>query len=352
MKKHFIPALFAILLTSSCCTPSSQDTSLILPVPSTTPSAAQQQQIARKYGMFIHFGINTFHDEEWTDGSKPASSYAPSAIDAEQWIQTAKDAGMKYVILITKHHDGFCLWDSQYTDYDVASSGNPTNVVEEVAKACKKHGIGLGLYYSLWDRKVNGDVADRKQDAAYNTYMINQLEELITIAEKHTPIVEFWFDGGWVKQNYRWPVMDIYQTIKKRQPDCQIGINWSIGSPENADKHPVLPQDQQEGYPIRYFPSDFRLGDPYLPADNDPKVFTHDGKDYYMPWESTVCISQRWFFNTTDHTFKSVDELEKLYRQCTKNDNILILNCPPNRDGQLRAEDIAILKELRKRIEL
>lgn len=352
MKKHFIPALFAILLTSSCCTPSSQDTSLILPVPSTTPSAAQQQQIARKYGMFIHFGINTFHDEEWTDGSKPASSYAPSAIDAEQWIQTAKDAGMKYVILITKHHDGFCLWDSQYTDYDVASSGNPTNVVEEVAKACKKHGIGLGLYYSLWDRKVNGDVADRKQDAAYNTYMINQLEELITIAEKHTPIVEFWFDGGWVKQNYRWPVMDIYQTIKKRQPDCQIGINWSIGSPENADKHPVLPQDQQEGYPIRYFPSDFRLGDPYLPADNDPKVFTHDGKDYYMPWESTVCISQRWFFNTTDHTFKSVDELEKLYRQCTKNDNILILNCPPNRDGQLRTEDIAILKELRKRIEL
>lgn len=352
MKKHFIPALFAILLTSSCCTPSSQDTSLILPVPSTTPSAAQQQQIARKYGMFIHFGINTFHDEEWTDGSKPAASYAPSAIDAEQWIQTAKDAGMKYVILITKHHDGFCLWDSQYTDYDVASSGNPTNVVEEVAKACKKHGIGLGLYYSLWDRKVNGDVADRKLDAAYNTYMINQLEELITIAEKHTPIVEFWFDGGWVKQNYRWPVMDIYQTIKKRQPDCQIGINWSIGSPENADKHPVLPQDQQEGYPIRYFPSDFRLGDPYLPADNDPKVFTHDGKDYYMPWESTVCISQRWFYNTTDHTFKSVDELEKLYRQCTKNDNILILNCPPNRDGQLRAEDIAILKELRKRIEL
>lgn len=352
MKKHFIPALFAILLTSSCCTPSSQETSLILPVPSTTPSAAQQQQIARKYGMFIHFGINTFHDEEWTDGSKPASSYAPSAIDAEQWIQTAKDAGMKYVILITKHHDGFCLWDSQYTDYDVASSSNPTNVVEEVAKACKKHGIGLGLYYSLWDRKVNGDVADRKQDAAYNTYMINQLEELITIAEKHTPIVEFWFDGGWVKQNYRWPVMDIYQTIKKRQPDCQIGINWSIGSPENADKHPVLPQDQQEGYPIRYFPSDFRLGDPYLPADNDPKVFTHDGKDYYMPWESTVCISQRWFYNTTDHTFKSVDELEKLYRQCTKNDNILILNCPPNRDGQLRAEDIAILKELRKRIGL
>lgn len=284
---------------------------LILPTPSAKPNKAQQQQIARKYGMFIHFGINTFHDEEWTDGSKPASSYRPTRIDAEQWVRTAKDAGMKYIILITKHHDGFCLWDSKYTEYDVANSDNQTNVVEAVAKACKKYDIGLGLYYSLWDRKVNGDVADQSQDAAYNEYMIKQLKELIAIAQKHTHIVEFWFDGGWVKQNYRWPVMDI----------C-------------------------------YFPSDFRLGDPQLPVDDDPKTFTHDGKDYYMPWESTVCISERWFYNTKDTKFKSIDELEKLYKQCTKNDNILILNCPPNRDGQIRTEDVRILKELRARLHL
>ena len=107
----------------------------ILPVPSNQPSPAQQKQIARKYGMFIHFGINTFHDQEWTDGSKPASSYCPTAIDADQWIKTAKDAGMKYVILVAKHHEGFCLWDSKYTEYDVANSGNKTNVIEEVAKA-------------------------------------------------------------------------------------------------------------------------------------------------------------------------------------------------------------------------
>lgn len=182
--------------------------------------------------------------------------------------------------------------------------------------------------------------------------MLRQLEELITIAQKHTHIVEFWFDGGWVKQNYRWPVMDIYQTIKSKEPDCQIGINWSIGSPENVDAHPILPDQQKAGYPIRYFPSDFRLGDPYLPADNDPKTFTHDGKDYYMPWESTVCISQRWFYNTTDTTFKSVDELEQLYRQCTKNNNILILNCPPDRNGKIRKQDIHILKALRKRLGL
>lgn len=300
--------------------------------------------------MFIHFGINTFHDEEWTDGSKSASSYAPSAIDAEQWIRTAKEAGMKYVILIAKHHDGFCLWDSRYTEYDVASSGNPTNVIETVAKACRKYDIGLGLYYSLWDRKVNADVEDWKKDEAYNQYMLNQLTELMDIVDDYTKVVEFWFDGGWVKQNYRWPVMDIYQTIKQRMPECQVGVNWTIGGPENADKHPVLPQEQKEGYPIRYFPSDFRLGDPYLPTDNDPKIFVHNGRQYYMPWESTVCISKRWFYNTTDNEFKSVDELEKLFCQSTKNDNILILNCPPNRDGKLRDQDVSILKALYKRI--
>lgn len=323
---------------------------LILPQPSVEPSQAQQKQIARKYGMFIHFGINTFHDEEWTDGSKPASSYAPSAIDAEQWIRTAKEAGMKYVILIAKHHDGFCLWDSRYTEYDVASSGNPTNVIEAVARACRKYDIGLGLYYSLWDRKVNADVEDWKKDEAYNQYMLNQLTELMDIVDDYTKVVEFWFDGGWVKQNYRWPVMDIYQTIKQRMPECQVGVNWTIGAPENANKHPVLPQEQKEGYPIRYFPSDFRLGDPYLPTDNDPKIFVHNGRQYYMPWESTVCISKRWFYNTTDNEFKSVDELEKLFCQSTKNDNILILNCPPNRDGKLRDQDVSILKALYKRI--
>ena len=322
------------------------------PASSLTPNKAQKQQIARKYGMFIHFGINTFHDEEWTDGSKSVSSYTPTGVDAEQWVKSAKDGGMKYVILIAKHHDGFCLWDSKYTEYDVASSPNKTNVVEAVAKACKKYGLELGLYYSLWDRKVNGNVEDQSLDAVYNTYIINQLKELISMVRKRTHIVEFWFDGGWVKQNYRWPIMEIYQTIKSKEPNCQIGINWWIGSPENVDAHLVLPKDQKEGYPIRYFPSDFRLGDPYLPVDNDPKLFVHDGKSYYMPWESTICISECWFYNTKDTKFKTIDELEKLYRQCTKNDNILILNCPPNREGLLREQDVKILKDLRERLGL
>lgn len=322
------------------------------PIPSTKPGKYQKEQIKRKYGMFIHFGINTFHNEEWTDGSKPASSYKPTAIDARQWVETAKKAGMKYIILVAKHHEGFCLWDSKYTTYDVATSGNPTNVVEEVAKECKRQGIDLGLYYSLWDRKQNADVKDESLDSGYNEYMIKQLNELIDMVQRHTKVVEFWFDGGWEKPANRWPVADIYKTIKTKAPQCQVGINWSIGLPNDSDNHAVLPKDQREGYPIRYFPSDFRLGDPYLPANPDPKLFSHDGKTYYMPWESTICMSKRWFYHTEDHTYKSVEELVDLFNICTAQDNILILNCPPNRDGRIRDNDVELLVELKKRLKL
>ena len=322
------------------------------PIPSQKPGKYQKNQIKRKYGMFIHFGINTFHNEEWTDGSKPAASYKPSCIDAQQWVETAKKAGMKYIILVTKHHEGFCLWDSKYTEYDVANSGNHTNVVEEVAKECNRQGINLGLYYSLWDRTQNADVKDPSKDEAYNKYMLGQINELIDMVQKHTKIVEFWFDGGWEKSNQRWPIQQLYSTIKAKAPQCQVGINWSIGLPDNPDYHPVLPENQKEGFPIRYFPSDFRLGDPYLPATPDPKLFTHNGKAYYMPWESTVCISGKWFYHTEDTTYKTVDELVGLYVKATAQDNILILNTPPNRDGQLRERDVKLLTDLAKKLNL
>ena len=98
-------------------------------------SSAQIDQIERGYGMFIHFGLNTFNEIEWSDGKLPVSSYNPTKLDCDQWVKIAKQAGFRYVILITKHHDGFSLWDSKYTTYDVASSPVKTDVVAEVAKA-------------------------------------------------------------------------------------------------------------------------------------------------------------------------------------------------------------------------
>jgi alpha-L-fucosidase len=347
MKKIFVKFSIALMLSGIMCA-CTQSVNIEAPIPSDKPSRYQQQQIKRKYGMFIHFGINTFHNEEWTDGSKPASSYRPATVDARQWVETAKNAGMKYIILVTKHHEGFCLWDSKYTDYDVASSGNPTNVVEEVAKECKRQGMGLGLYYSLWDRKQNADTKNPALDAEYNQYMINHLNELIDITEKYTRIVEFWFDGSWEKPAERWALADIYKTIKKREPQCQIGVNWTIGVGEET----IYPDKQKEFDPIRHFPSDFRLGDPMLPANPDPKLFTWNGQHYYMPFEATVCMSEKWFYHTEDHTYKTVDELVELYKIATAQDNILILNSPPNRDGRMRDEDVKLLLALRKQLGL
>lgn len=350
MKKLFIGVLMAYLLPFVVLGQKTYE-----PRPSEKPSKYQKQQIKRKYGMFIHFGINTFHDMEWSDGSLPSASYRPDTIDAAQWVKTAKDAGMKYVILVTKHHDGFCLWDSQYTEYDVARSGNTTNVIEAVARECKKQGIRLGLYYSLWDRKENPEVDRVEDDEVYNRYMLAQLDELMDITEKHTRIVEFWFDGTWAKPSYRWPVKEIYAAIKKREPQCQIGINWSIGRDVNpndptAPKQSIniKPDKQKEGDPIRYFPSDFRLGDPMLPSDPDPKLFTHAGKTYYMPFESTVCITKCWFYNSQDTVYKSVAELKEVYERATAQDNILILNIPPATNGKMRQGDIELLQKLKK----
>ncbi|HVY75315.1 MAG TPA: alpha-L-fucosidase [Puia sp.] len=322
------------------------------PIPSSRPGKYQEEQIQRKYGMFIHFGINTFWDQEWTDGSKPPASYHPDTVDADQWISTAKEAGMKYVILVTKHVDGFCLWDSKYTTYDVGSSGNKTNVVEAVARACKKYGIGLGLYYSLWDRHQNADLADTSLDEAYNQYIVGQLRELIAITAPYTHIVELWLDAGWEKKRERWPIAVIYKTVKTLEPQCQIGVNWSIGKPDNPDPDSafLLPTQQKAGYPIRYFPSDFRMGDPYLPANPDPKLFSHKGKLYYMPWETTVCLSQKWFYNTTDTVVKTPQQLYDLYKIATAQDNILILDLPPDRSGRLREKDRQTVFALRRLI--
>ena len=129
---------------------------MITLIPSREPNAAQKAQIACKYGMFIHFGINTFNNTEWSDGTLPLDSYAPDAIDADSWVRHAYEAGMNYVILITKHHDGFCLFDTDTTEYCVNNTKNPTDVVAEVAKACEAGGAdGISLINTLYGMVID-----------------------------------------------------------------------------------------------------------------------------------------------------------------------------------------------------
>jgi alpha-L-fucosidase len=315
--------------------------------PATSPNAGQQAQIDRRYGLFLHYGINTFHNEEWTDGTKPVSSYQPTALDVEQWVHTAYEAGMSYVLLISKHHDGFCVWDSPWTQYDVGSTSVPDDIIAAAAAACRKYGIRLAFYYSLWDRHE----PSYANDEAYNQYMLRQLEELLG---NHGPVCELWLDGGWDKANTRWPSMEIYDLVRRLQPDCQVSTNWTIGAPGNPDQAVVLPNDQQEGYPIRYFPSDFRLGDPYLPKFPDPKVFSNNGQSYYLPFEATVTLSSqnRWFYHTGDLSNKPVSQLAEYYYAATAQNNILVLNAPPDRSGRIRETERNTLIQLRDKLGL
>ncbi len=342
---------YYVTVTNSLGSVSSNPAQLTLtlaPAPSSAPSATQQAQIHRKYGMFCHFSINTFANQEWTDGSLPATTFAPTAVDADQWVLTAKAAGMRYLLLTTKHHDGFCLWDSAWTTYDVASSAVPSmDVVQLVSDACARHGIRFAIYYSLWDRHESS----YSNPAAYVIYMKRQLTELMS---RYGPVAEIWLDGGWERPSADWNIPELYHVVKTLQPECQFTVNWTIGLPSNADASNVQPTQQETGYPIRYFPSDFRTADPYMPKFPDPKVFTHKGNNYYFPLEATVTtnVDNHWFFNTGSAGTKSLSFLENTFNTATAQNNLLVLNAAPNRDGVIPPESVTVLTQLAHRLGL
>jgi alpha-L-fucosidase len=321
---------------------------LTLP-PSTTPNARQQAQIDRRYGLFLHFGINTFTGNEWGSGAESPSIYQPTALDVDQWVRTASEAGMRYVLMISKHHDGFCMWDSGWTTHDVGSSSVKTDILAAAAAACRKYGIQMAIYYSLWDRHEPTYTSPIDDD--YNQYMQRQLTELLG---NYGPVCELWLDGAWEKANTRWPSIELYDLVRRLQPDCQVSTNWTIGLPWNPDANLILPVNQEQGYPIRYFPSDFRLGDPYLPKNPDPKVFSNNGNSYYLPFEATITLSgaNNWFYHSDDVTDKSVSDLAALYGQATAQNNILVLNAPPDRRGRVRDLERSTLFQLRDQLGL
>ena len=319
-------------------------------LPANKPSAAQQAMIDRGYGMFIHFGVNTFADVEWSDGTIPVSQYNPTELDPEQWVKTAKDAGFRYVLLITKHHDGFCLWDSKYTEYDVASSPVKTDVVKAVADACKKHGLQFAIYYSLWDRKE--PTYKDADPQPYIDYMKNQLTELFT---NYGPICELWLDGGWDRKPENWGIDQLYALVKKFNPKCAVSVNHTIVN-EEGKRNYTRPSNMTEDnkYFFQYFPSDFRLWDPQIITRFDKKQYLHQGKSYYLPYEATICLSSRynWFQKSVQLPVREQDELEELFYWSTANSNCLVMNIPPDQTGRIREYEALAAINLGKRLGL
>ncbi len=328
---------------------------LIKPVPALTPSAGQLAQMKRKFGMFLHFGVNTFGNTEWSDGSIPAKNYCPEGIDAEQWIRTAYEAGMNFVILVTKHHDGFCLWDTDTTRYSVRYSGNPTDVVDRVSKACAKYGVKLGLYYSLWDRSAREYQKDFEN--SYYPYMMKQLTELLD--GRYGEIVELWLDGQWDKTRKQWKLDQIYDGVKRLQPNCQIGVNGTVGEDDDRaaiSEERFLPALCREGDPLRMFPSDFRLWDPHPCRKGDPKIYTFQGEKYYLPFEMTICSREgfSWFYSDT-YEEKPLMDTDQVVRDCRRTfeeNNIVVINLPPDKRGRLTEGDIAHLQEISEKLGL
>ena len=319
-------------------------------VPSVKPNETQQLQIGRGYGMFMHFGVNTFTDKEWSDGTTEAEKYNPTALDCDQWVRVARDAGFRYVLLTVKHHDGFCLWDSKFTDYDVASTPVKTDIVAAVSKACKKYGVEFAIYYSLWDRH---EPAYKDPDPKkYVDYMIRQLTELLT---GYGPVCELWFDGGWDRKPQDWDIERLYHYIKKLQPLCAVGINHTIIHKE-GERNFVLPDLMIEDnkYFFQYFPSDFRLWDPKIAHKADKKQYLHEGKSYYLPFEHTICLSKEWtwFQKANPRPPRDLDELEELFYWATDNDNTLVINVPPDHTGRITESDANAVIALGQRLKI
>ena len=308
----------------------------------------QRQLSERGYGMFIHFGINTFNQIEWSKGNLPAASYNPTQLDVDSWIRTAKAAGFRHVVLVTKHHDGFCLWNSAVTEYDVASSPVKTDVVDAVAKACRKYGVQLGLYYSLWDR--HEPTYKNKDPQKYVAFMRTQLTELLT---RYGSVCEVWFDGGWDKKREDWDIPGLYQLIHELQPDCAVTVNHTIGIRTNLNKFSE-PKDFAEGDSIRFWPVDFRTKDPNFARRDDPKYYEHGGELHYLPFEHTICLSARWnwFQKKEVVPARPVDELEEIFYWGTANRNALLINVPPDQTGRLRDNEVSAILQLADRLDI
>lgn len=325
------------------------------------PTQKQKQWQEMELVFFAHFGVNTFTDREWGDGSEDPTVFNPSQFDAGQWARAVKAAGGKLIILTCKHHDGFCLWPSAYTEHSVKNSpwkNGQGDVVAEVAAACEEYGLKFGVYLSPWDRN-HPDYGD---SPVYNQYFLNQLTELLT---NYGPIAEVWFDGANGEgPNGKRQVYDFqayYSLIRRLQPNAVIAImgpdvRWvgnESGVAAETEWSVRVSTPQALNDPKIQFNESLVAGDVAHLQDagknRDDIAFNHlaDGAAQgqapliWYPAETDVSIRPGWFYHASqDDQVKSMGRLVDIFYQSIGRNTVLLLNIPPDQRGLFHENDV------------
>lgn len=314
-------------------------------VPTPQQVAWQQMELIG----FVHFTVNTFTDKEWGEGSEKESVFNPTKLDASQWVRVAKEAGMKELILTAKHHDGFCLWPSKYTEHSVKNSpwrNGKGDVVKEFTDACRKYGIKPGLYLSPWDRNS----ADYGKPA-YLTYYRNQLTELLTHYGK---IYEIWFDGANGGTGYYGGANE------KREIDRRTYYDWATTWALVRRLQPDAMMFSDAGPDVRWIGNESGFAgetcwstinaDSIMPGQADA-AYLNTGDPNGNRWitgECDVSIRPGWFYHASeDAKVKTPKQLVDLYYKSVGRNSLLLLNIPPDREGLIAEPDIRSLKEFR-----
>ena len=325
------------------------------------PSERQLTYEKMEFFCFIHFTVNTFTGSEWGDGKEDVSIFNPTELDARQWVKSAKDAGMKGLILTCKHHDGFCLWPSKYTEHSVKNSpyknGNG-DIVREVSEACKEFGIKFGIYLSPWDRN-NSSYGKGKE---YDDYYVNQLTELLT---EYGELYTIWLDGACGEgangkvQKYDWN--RYYKVMRELQPNAVISISgpdvrwcgneagevreseWSVVAKDMTDPSITAELSQHEdNEEFRDRPLDETQSDL-----GSRERLKNEKELVWYPAETDVSIRPGWFYHEEeDDKVRSFENLKDIYLKSVGGNTTLLLNIPPMKNGKIHEKDMAILKRL------
>lgn len=296
----------------------------------TVPSATQLEHLKLEKKAFFHFGINTFTNAEWGDGSESERDFNPVGCDPRQWVRAIKAAGFKLAIITAKHHDGFCLWQSDVTEHSMKKSpykDGKGDIVKEFADACREYGIKVGIYASPWDRNAPYWGTDK-----YSPFFARQLEELMT---KYGKIDEVWWDGAGSKDTpYDWGLWAY--TIRKHQPDA--AIFGSQGATPYADLRWVGNEGGFAGNPCFATIDAHALEVEHTPTLNSG---TPDG-ERFIPAEVDVSIRPGWFFHEEqEDEVKSVAALVHLWFDSVGSNANMLLNFPPDKTGHVRQKDIS-----------